>query len=329
MHRTLNAIVSKTTNAKGNWASVVPMALYFLRCTPSDATGLSPFMARQGWEPSTPLSVLYEAWSDNDLGEIDITEFVLNNSERVEGLREASSLQLRENMKKRKEKWDKHAKVRKFQVGDEILARKPGLCGKLEDSWEGPYTVYAVNSPLSYGVNTGDRKIPSMHISLMKKFEKENEKEQTVVRRTTTVMDEDKEGDEIQDRYSEVKVSGGDELSREQRYQIDEMLSRYQDTLTKNPGLTTVTQFTIDTGNNPPVHQRPYSTPAHFRASGSQEARWVGTPLCRLQEAECCHDRHSILHAQGGGGAGGCRPGEVHQQDGPHERLLPGAGGTW
>jgi len=163
LNRTLGAIITKTTKAKGNWASVVPMALYFIRCTPSDATGLSPFMAKQGWEPSTPLSILHEAWVDSDLGECDITEFVLSNSERVESLREASSLKLRENMETRKKKWDKGAKTRKFHVGDEILARKPGLCGKLEDSWEGPYCVYAVNSPLSYGVDTGDRKIPSVY----------------------------------------------------------------------------------------------------------------------------------------------------------------------
>jgi len=232
-------------------------------------------MARQGWEPSTPLSVLYDVWSDKELGEIDLTEFVLTNSERVEALREASSLHLRESMSKRKVKWDRQAKVRKFEIGDEVLTRKPGLCGKLEDSWEGPFTVCAVNSPLSYGVNRGDRKIPSVHVSLMKRFEGETEVEQKTVKRTTTVMDEDKEGDEIQDRYSEVKVLEGDGLDRKQRSQRDELLQKHKETLTKDPGLTTITEFKIDTGDNPPVHQRPYSTPAHFRASIDVELDWL------------------------------------------------------
>jgi len=275
MHRTLNAIVSKTTGAKGNWASVVPMALYFLRCTPSDATGLSPFMAKQGWEPSTPLSVLYEAWSDKELGDIDLTEFVLTNSERVEALREASSLHLRESMSKRKAKWDKRAKVRRFEIGDEVLTRKPGLCGKLEDSWEGPYHIYAVNSPVSYGVDRGDRKIPSVHISLMKRFEGETEREHKTVKRTTTVMDEDKEGDEITERYSEVKVSGGEGLSRKQKCQVAKILDRYDDILTKEPGLVENVEFGIDTGNHAPVYQRAYNTPAHFRSSIDLEIDWL------------------------------------------------------
>jgi len=34
LHRTLGAIVAKTTGAKGNWAAVVPRALYFMRMVP-------------------------------------------------------------------------------------------------------------------------------------------------------------------------------------------------------------------------------------------------------------------------------------------------------
>jgi len=67
LHRTLNAIKSKTIDKKGNWASVVPRALFFIRSVPSEATGLSPFMAKQGWEPSTPLGLIYESWLDEEL----------------------------------------------------------------------------------------------------------------------------------------------------------------------------------------------------------------------------------------------------------------------
>ena len=61
LHRTLKAIIAKTIEAKGNWATVVPMALYFIRCTPSATTGISPFLATHGWEPATPLQVLYQS----------------------------------------------------------------------------------------------------------------------------------------------------------------------------------------------------------------------------------------------------------------------------
>ena len=67
MHRTLNAVIAKSVDAKGNWAQVVPMALYFLHCTPNRSAGLSPFILKHGWEPTTPLQILYKGWVQTEL----------------------------------------------------------------------------------------------------------------------------------------------------------------------------------------------------------------------------------------------------------------------
>ena len=74
LHRTLNSMVAKLISKKGNWAAVIPKALYFIRSTPSATTGLSPFMARQGWEPVTPIQLLYKTWAQTDLGDVDLAE---------------------------------------------------------------------------------------------------------------------------------------------------------------------------------------------------------------------------------------------------------------
>jgi len=70
-----------------------------------------------------------------------MVDFVIENSERVEHLRESSSLRLREAGEKRKNKWDRKSKERVLKVDDNILMRRAGLCGKLESSWEGPYKM--------------------------------------------------------------------------------------------------------------------------------------------------------------------------------------------
>ena len=54
MHGTLNAIIAKSVENKGNWAEIVPMCLYFMRCTPNRSAGVSPFLLKHGWEPVTP-----------------------------------------------------------------------------------------------------------------------------------------------------------------------------------------------------------------------------------------------------------------------------------
>jgi len=252
---------------------VVPRALYFLRSVPSEATGLSPFLAKQGWEPSTPLGLLYESWLDGELEGLDLTDFVVENSERVEYLRESSSLKLREMGENRKNKWDAKAKERCFKIGEEVLMRKPGLCGKLETSWEGPFTITRKNSPLSYAVDVGDRTIPSVHISLLKRYLRE--KEVATISRATTVMESDTKSDDIGQRYAEVKVSGSEELTKEQRVELEVILGRYRNTLTKEPGLTDLVVFGIDTGTHAPIYQHPYSTPAHFRTSIDTELDWL------------------------------------------------------
>jgi len=320
LHRTLGAIVAKTTGARGNWASVVPRALYFLRAAPSEATGLSPFLVKQGWEPATPLSLLYETWLDEELEGLDLMEFVAENSERVEMLRDSATLKLRETGDERKKRWDIKAKDRGFKIEDEVMMRKAGLCGKLESSWSGPYTVIKKNSPLSYGIDMGDRKVPSVHVSLLKKYMRESDS--VKIARATTVIDSDTKEDDISERYTEVKVSGEGDIDSEQRKELDEVLNRFSGTLTKEPGLTGLAEFSVDTGTHHPIMQRPYNTPAHLRTSideeiqpvgiahrGSQEAGRVRATLRGLQTAECCHGGPAVLHATGGGGIGGGRTG--------------------
>ena len=55
MHGTLNSVIARSVDKKGNWAEIVPMCLYFLRCTPNRSAGISPFLLKHGWEPVTPL----------------------------------------------------------------------------------------------------------------------------------------------------------------------------------------------------------------------------------------------------------------------------------
>ena len=150
LHGTLNGIIAKSMDCMGNWAAIVPMALYFLRCTPNSATGLSPFVARHGWEQTTPLQVLYKNWAQTDLGEVDLQDWALMNAEKVQTLREQAIVRKKEVSSACKKAWDSKAQVREFTKGDEVYMHRAGINTKLSDSWEGPFTVENKNSPLSY-----------------------------------------------------------------------------------------------------------------------------------------------------------------------------------
>ena len=143
LHRTLNNMITKRTESKSNWATITLMALYFIRCTPSATTGISPFLAMHGWEPTTPLQILYKTWVQKDLGDIDLTEWVQTNAERIEMARDKALLTKINVADKRKQCWDKTVRDRVFEVGEEVLVRKPGLNMKLTESWDRPFVVLA------------------------------------------------------------------------------------------------------------------------------------------------------------------------------------------
>ena len=131
MHRTLNSDIAKCNEAKGNWASVVPMALHFLRCMPSTATGFSPFRLKHGWKPTTPLQILYKGWVQQDLGPVDLEDWSLINAEHVQHTRDLAVTKLKSVSSDRKTNWDRKAQTRIFDKGDQVYLRKAGVNTKL------------------------------------------------------------------------------------------------------------------------------------------------------------------------------------------------------
>ena len=49
-------------------------------------------------------------------------------------------------------------------MGDRALCRIPGMCAKLEDSWESPYKVVEQISPVNYREN-GKGKMKTIHVN--------------------------------------------------------------------------------------------------------------------------------------------------------------------
>jgi len=106
IHGTLKSIVARCIEKKGNWAEIVPMALYFMLCTPTFITLMS-------------------------LGDIVLEQWVMENSERVQNLRDNAVVSYKQCLKMRKEQWDMKAKLREFKPGDKVLMRNSGMNYKL------------------------------------------------------------------------------------------------------------------------------------------------------------------------------------------------------
>ena len=113
---------------------------------------------------------LYKGWVEAEQGPADLEEWVMDNADRVQRMRDTAVVNLTETMAQIKREWDKKAQVRQFEKGDKVYLRKAGLNTKLSDSWVGPFQVEKRNSPLSYCINTGDRVLQSVYVQLLKKY---------------------------------------------------------------------------------------------------------------------------------------------------------------
>ena len=140
---------------------------------------------------------------------MDLQEWVTENSERVQGLRDVAVVNYKECSAVRKENWDSKSKPREFQKGEQVLMRKSGMNLKLSESWLGPYTITKKNSPVSYKVDTGSRVIQSVHIQLLKQYMQSDEN--LLVKRVTMVLEPDTDSDSMDQRYAEVVLSGKEE----------------------------------------------------------------------------------------------------------------------
>ena len=80
-------------------------------------------------------------------GPVFYTHIPVNAILKQSSSREKAILNKTDTADKRKQAWDAKAKNREFAVGEEVLARKPGMNLKLADSWEGPFIVYQKEQP--------------------------------------------------------------------------------------------------------------------------------------------------------------------------------------
>jgi len=82
-HGSLKQMLAKCREGGGNWPDLLPMTLFFLRMTPCASSGFSPFMLSHGWEPNTPVRLLYNAWVSQNVGRMCVEQWVRENTERV------------------------------------------------------------------------------------------------------------------------------------------------------------------------------------------------------------------------------------------------------
>jgi len=155
LHRTLHTAPSHYVNKfNTDWDLKLPYFLWAYRATPHSTTGYGPFFLLHGREMITPASEnLRPKVPKPTRGPEQLIESLKAS------LRQAYSAVARANRKSyvaNKERYDKRAKSRSFEVGSYVYlfnpARKPGLSKKFFSAWSGPFRVMAKLSESNYEI---------------------------------------------------------------------------------------------------------------------------------------------------------------------------------
>ena len=123
-----------------------------------------------GWHVSGPLDVLKSGWTDKDAPQTTTLEWMLELRSRLDQMTDIAIQTQTEMQAETKARYDKHAKERHFDVGDQVPVLMPVISIKLTAQWTGPYLVENKLSPVTYTVRMPDKrkKTRTIHINMMK-----------------------------------------------------------------------------------------------------------------------------------------------------------------
>ena len=94
--------------------------------------------------------MLKQGWMEGSIPEKALQEWIKQLRDRLVSMAELVSTRESASKVKMKDTYDKKSRPRELDAGSMVLMRVPGLVGKLDDSWDGPYEVVDKISPVTY-----------------------------------------------------------------------------------------------------------------------------------------------------------------------------------
>ena len=254
MHGTLGPMLTKASSLGQDWVTQIPFALFAIRSAPNRETGFSPFELVYGHSVRTPLDILHQGWEELEFVDLDTEEWSSWLKDKMSVWKEVYVERVKMASSRRKKSFDKHAVVRELKVTDRVLCRIPGMTRKLQESWQGPFTITEKLNRVNYRVKTGRGLGKVLHINNLKLY---HEREEEVLR--LTIMADDCEDDE--DR--KIKVEGMcDEFDRKE---IEKLVEEYPSVFSDVPGRTGVCKLGIKTLDASPIASHPYRVPDRLK----------------------------------------------------------------
>ena len=135
-----------------DWDKYLPALLFAIREVPQESLGFSPFELLYGRNVKGPMAILRELWSGEAPDEqvLSTYQYVIELRDRLEQTCKLAHENLKKVQIKQKAYYDRRARSRKFDVGDNVLLLLPTDSNKLLLQWKGPYKVVEVVNRMDF-----------------------------------------------------------------------------------------------------------------------------------------------------------------------------------
>ena len=119
-----------------------------------ESTGISPFELLYGRRVRGPLDVLEESWTGCCGEETSAIAHVVEMRNSLEQMSELVKRNMEKAQSKQKTLYDRKAKARNLEAGDNVLVLLPMQQNRLKLEWVGPYTITRKVTLVDYEVGT-------------------------------------------------------------------------------------------------------------------------------------------------------------------------------
>ncbi|XP_071499059.1 uncharacterized protein [Diadema antillarum] len=278
------------------WDRYLPALLFALREAPSSSLGFSPFELLYGRHVRGPLDVLRELWTAEKLDpELKSEyEYVIELRDRLVKSWQLAQDTLRYSAKRYKGYYDRKARPRKLNVGDDVLILLPTEHNKLLVKWRGPYKVAGVKFDYDYVVDV-DGVAKTYHINLLKRYYSRREEVPVASCFEVERVEGNEEVVEVMADEEDVAEASPDwnrempsmpsvvqmefvdmvtvdpVLKDSERTQVQKILCEYQDVFTDIPKKTTISECEISLTTDKPVRSPPHRVPQAMEEEISKE----------------------------------------------------------
>ena len=267
-NRTLKSMLRKAAVKEGRDRDrLIPYLLFAYREVPQASTGFSPFELLYGRAVRGPLDVLKETWEATEPSSESVVSYVLSVRNKLEKMTDLVQDNLVKAQQHQKFWYDQNAVDRELKPDNHVLVLLPTNTNKLLAQWQGPYRVLERRGQVDYVIDMHDRKKRrrTFYINMLKKWHGSVE---------SALSAEEVESSESESGLEEVllwkddsiqKPVIGNQLSEEQKSELQALLDEFSDIFRDSPGRTDLTEHAIHTGDAAPVKLPPYRVPHAYR----------------------------------------------------------------